>query len=259
MKVAFLGPEGTYTHQAADRYFGEYEGVSCSTVDEAVDSEADAAVIPFENSLGGGVGESIDLLREKDVDVTGEQKVKINHVLASETSKIENIDTVVSHPQALTQCREEIDRQGWDRRDSSSTAKAAKDLGENEAAICSRKAAEINGLNILSKDMQDEDSNTTRFLIIGGDKSEGNKTSLILEPGKDRPGLLANMLSCFSGHGINLSYIQSRPTRNGLGEYYFYIETDEERSTEEFQNALKCVKSYSDVKILGSYLKDSSI
>lgn len=213
------------------------------------------AVIPFENSLGGGVGEAIDILREKDLQVTGEVLVKIDHVLASKNS-IEEIEKVRSHPQALTQCRQMIQENGWEEVESSSTAKAAEEIKENEAAICSRLAAELNDLEILEESVQDEDSNTTRFLVIGGEKEkETEKTSFVLEPGEDRPGLLGSMLSCFSGHGINLSYIQSRPTRDGLGQYYFYVEAEESEDSEEMMDAVDCLETYADIKNLGSYRK----
>jgi prephenate dehydratase len=216
---------------------------------------ADVAVIPFENSLGGGVGEAIDILREKDLKVTGEVLVKIDHVLASKNS-IEEIEKVRSHPQALTQCRQMIQENGWEEVESSSTAKAAEEIKENEAAICSRLAAELNDLEILEESVQDEDSNTTRFLVIGGEKEkETEKTSFVLEPGEDRPGLLGSMLSCFSGHGINLSYIQSRPTRDGLGQYYFYVEAEESEDSEEMMDAINCLETYAEIKNLGSYRK----
>lgn len=253
MKVAFLGPRGTYTHQAADQYFSDYEGVTCSSIKESVEA-AEIAVIPFENSLGGGVGEAIDLLREKDIRVTGEVLVEIDHVLASKNA-LDEIEKVRSHPQALSQCRKMIEENGWEQIESSSTAKAAQELGDKEAAICSRLAAELNDLEIIEESVQDESSNTTRFLVIGGEEEQGcEKTSLVLEPGEDKPGLLSSMLSCFSGHEINLSYIQSRPTRNGLGDYYFYVEA-ETGNTKQFQNALKCLETYTDVKNLGSYRK----
>ncbi|MFQ3275328.1 MAG: prephenate dehydratase [Candidatus Nanohaloarchaea archaeon] len=149
-----------------------------------------------------------------------------------------------------------IEENGWEEVESSSTAKAAEEIEENEAAICSRLAAELNDLEILRESVQDEKSNTTRFLVIGGEKeTEPGKTSFVLEPGDDRPGLLGSMLSCFSGHGINLSYIQSRPTRDGLGEYYFYVEAEENENSESMEEAMRCLKTYADVKNLGSYRK----
>lgn len=254
MKVAFLGPRGTYTHQAADEYFENYEAEPCSSIKEIVGKEADAAVIPFENSLGGGVGEALDVLRERDVEITGEQKVDIDHVLLSRESELSDIDTVRSHPQALSQCKEFLQDRNWGEIESSSTARAAEEINGGEAAIASRLAGELNDLNVLAESIQDKESNRTRFFVLGGDiGDEPDKTSLILEPGSDRPGLLGSMLSCFSGHGINLSYIQSRPTRNGLGEYYFYVEADADAGSKQFENALECIKTYADVKLLGSY------
>jgi prephenate dehydratase len=253
VRVAFLGPKGTYTHQAVEDYFEDYEEVLCSSISEIIEADADAAIIPFENSLGGGVGKSIDLLREKDVEVTGEHTVEIDHVLVSNEEDISEIERVRSHPQALSQCRELLKQKEWGEVESSSTAKAAEDISEGEAAICSSLAAELNDLNVLAEDIQDRKSNTTRFFILNNGREEGEKSSLILEPGVDRTGLLESMLSCFSGHGINLAYIQSRPTRDGLGKYYFYVEAEADQEDENFQKAMECLQTYADVKLLGSY------
>lgn len=255
MRVAVLGPEGTYTHQAAEEYFDSYEPVFCSSIKEAIERDTEATVVPFENSLAGGVGKSIDLLREKDVEVVGEQLVRINHALLSKESDVSEIESIKSHPQALGQCREIIEKNQWEEVETSSTAKAAQEVEEGEAAIASELAGELNDLNILEAEIQDNSSNTTRFLILG-DKSEGergDKTSLVLEPKEDYPGLLHSMLSCFSGHGINLSYIQSRPTQDGIGHYYFYLEAEADQEEENFQKAVKCLETYSKTDILGSY------
>ncbi|MFB6292623.1 MAG: prephenate dehydratase [Candidatus Nanohaloarchaea archaeon] len=252
-KVAFLGPRGTYTHQAVEDYFEDYEAVPCSSLQDIFDADADAAVIPFENSLGGGVGKSVDLLREKDAEVTGEVKVRIDHVLLSREEDIEDIEKVRSHPQALSQCRDFLSGHDWEEVESSSTAKAAEEVGKGEAAIASRLAGELNDLNVLAEDIQDRETNTTRFLVLNGESREGDKTALVLEPGEDRPGLLHSMLSCFSGHGINLSYIQSRPTRDGLGEYYFFVEAEVDRRDDSFRKARRCLETYADVNVLGSY------
>lgn len=253
MKVALLGPEGTFTHEAVEEYFDNYEPVFCSTIKEVFKADADAAIIPFENSIGGGVGESIDYLHGSNVDITGEQRLKIEHCLVSEEQSIEEIDTIRSHPQALDQCRGIIEKHGWEEIESSSTAKAAQEIGKGEAAIASRTAAEINDLNVLEEDVSDNGSNVTRFMILNGETSEGEKTAMIIEPGEDRPGLLESMLSCFSGHGINLSHIQSRPTKTGLGEYFFYIEAEADQNSEEFQKTLTCLETYANVQVLGSY------
>lgn len=261
MKVAVLGPKGTFTHQAAEEYFEDYDPVFCSTISEAVKCESDVAVIPFENSLGGSVMESIDLFREiEDIQIRGEKIIPVRHFLLSKEESIEDIEVVKSHPQALGQCKEFLSKHDWEREEVSSTAKAAQEVEENEAAIASKLAGKLNGLNFLKEDTQDRTSNETRFFILGGNgqKLENrDKTSLILVPGKDRPGLLHSMLSCFSGHGINLSYIQSRPTKETLGEYFFFVEAEADLKSDRLQKALQCLKTYSDVKVLGSYPADT--
>lgn len=254
MKVALLGPEGTYTHQAAEQYFDNLEPVFCSTLGEVFESDA-VKFVPFENSLGGGVSESADLLRKNDVEVTGEQRLEINHALVSSEENIEDVEKVRSHPQALEQSRSLIEEHGLEEVEASSTAKAAEEAKgqDGEAALASELAAELNDMNVLGTSVQDTENNVTRFLVVDGENGGGDRSLLILEPGEDRPGLLGSMLSCFSGHGINLSYIQSRPTKEGLGDYYFLVEAEADSDEREFKLAEKCLETYAEVKVLGSY------
>lgn len=259
MKVALLGPEGTYTHQAAEHYFSDYTPVFCSTPAAMLESDVETMIIAFENSLGGGVEGMIDRLRVQDVTITGEQILGIDHCLLSRESDIDAIDRVRSHPQALTQCESLISNHGWETLETPSTANAASTAGPNEAALASAFAGDVYGLNILEESVQDTDSNATRFLILNGPTGGSNdKTSLILDPTEDRYGLLHSMLGCFSGHEINLSYIQSRPTKRELGDYYFYIEAETDRSSEPFENARRCLETYSEIEVLGSYPSDAS-
>lgn len=249
-EVALLGPEGTYTHQAAKKHFGEFKPVFCSTIREVFNSETETKFVPVENSLGGGVADTVDLLRETDNKVTAEVVLPINHALISD-SKLSEIETVKSHPQALSQSQNIISEHGWDENETDSTAKAVEEITENEAAIASEIAAEINDKPILKKEIQDTDTNITRFFVLNGDSQPKNKTSIILEPGEDRPGLLHSMLSCFAGHQVNLSNIQSRPTKNKLGDYYFYVEA--QAADQRIEKAVKCLETYAEVKILGKY------
>ena len=254
MKVALLGPKGTYTHEAAMRYFGdELEPVFCSTIPEVFDSEIETKLVPFENSLGGGVSDSLDRLRTEDVNITGEQRLLIDHCLLSNEESIDEIEKVVSHPQALNQCRELIEKHGFQTEEFSSTAGAAENLEEGEAAIASRAAAEVYDLNILKESVQDSDGNITRFMILNGDQTERQKTSMVLEPGEDRPGILQSMLGCLSGHSVNLSFIQSRPTREKLGEYFFFVEAEAGTDQENMKKAVECLETYAKVDIIGSY------
>lgn len=250
LKVALLGPEGTYTHQAAKKYFGDFEPDYCSTIREVFESNTGTKFVPVENSLGGGVSDTVDLLRETNNEITAEVVLGINHALISNTD-LGDIEEIKSHPQALAQSQEIINKHGWKEVETDSTAKAVEGLEGGEAALASEVAAEINNVPILQKSVQDTDSNTTRFFVLNGDSERGEKTSLILEPGEDRPGLLHSMLSCFAGHQINLSNIQSRPTKKGLGEYFFYVEA--EIKDKNLGNALKCLETYADVKKLGEY------
>ncbi len=253
MKVALLGPSGTYTHQAAEKYFEDLEPVFCSTIREVFESEVDAKLVPIENSLGGGVTDTIDLLREKDVTVTGEVVLPIQHALISKEETIEDVEKVRSHPQALAQCQNIIEEHGWETEETGSTAAAVEQLEQGEAALASEIAAEINEKNILEKSVQDRNVNVTRFLILNGEPEAREKSSLILEPGEDRPGLLHAMLSCFAGHEINLTHIQSRPTKEKLGEYYFFVEA--EASGEKLQKAITALETYGGVQQLGEYRK----
>ena len=251
MKVALLGPEGTYTHQAAEKYFEGLDPVFCSTIRDVFKSDTEAKLVPIENSLGGGVTDTIDLLREKDEKISGEVVLPIQHALISSEESTEDIEKVKSHPQALAQCQEIIEKYGWETEETNSTADAVEGLEEGEAALASEIAAEINGKNILRKSVQDRDVNVTRFLVLNGESKEREKSSLILEPGEDRPGLLHAMLSCFAGHEINLSHIQSRPTKEKLGEYFFYVEA--EASDEKLQKAITALETYGEVQNLGEY------
>ena len=249
-KVALLGPEGTYTHQAAKKYFGEFEPDFCSTIRDVFKSDTEIKFVPVENSLGGGVSDTVDLLREKDNEITAEIALPIRHALISD-SDLEEIEVIKSHPQALAQCQELITEHGWEEVEADSTAKAVEQLETGEAALASEIAAELNDKQILRKSVQDKDTNTTRFFVLNGPAEAHEKASLILEPGEDRPGLLHSMLSCFAGHQVNLSHIQSRPTKKKLGEYYFYVEA--EAADERLEPAIKCLETYAEVKPLGRY------
>lgn len=250
-KVALLGPEGTYTHQAAEKQFDDLNPRFCSTIKQVFESDVDVKLVPIENSLGGGVTDTIDLLKNSSEAVTGEIVLPIQHSLVSNEEDIEDIDTVVSHPQALAQCQDIISKHDWSEKESNSTAEAVEELEVGEAALASEIAADINNRNILAKSVQDKDTNVTRFLVLNGEVEDKGKTSLVLEPEEDRPGILHAMLSCFSGHEINLTHIQSRPTKERLGEYYFYVEA--QASEEKLQNAVTALETYGEVQNLGEY------
>jgi prephenate dehydratase len=252
MKVALLGPEGTFTHQAADMYFDNLEPVFCSTIRDVFDSDIEVKFVPIENSLGGSVTDTVDLFHRSDEEITAEVKLTIRHALVSDEESIDDVDMVVSHPQGIAQSQEIIDRYDWDVREASSTAAAVDELGSGEAAFASEIAADLNDKNVLQSSVQDSNSNVTRFFVLNGPEETDEKSAMILEPGEDRPGLLHSMLACFAGHHINLSHIQSRPTKEEIGKYYFYVEA-QEGAGETLDNALQCLDTYGDVQVLGSF------
>jgi len=251
VKVALLGPKGTYTHQAAEKYFEDLEPVFCSTIREVFNSETEVKFVPVENSLGGGVSDTLELLKKGNDTVTAEVHLPIQHALISEEDSRSNIEKVKSHPQALSQSQNIIEQHGWEKEETNSTASAVEDLEKGEAALASEIAAKINKKDILQKSVQDTDSNVTRFFVLNGEPDAQEKTALVLEPGEDRPGLLHAMLSCFAGHQVNLTHIQSKPTKRKLGEYYFYVEAD--AAGEKLQNTIDCLETYADVLKLGEF------
>ncbi|MFW6041170.1 MAG: prephenate dehydratase [Thermoplasmatota archaeon] len=251
MKVAVLGPEGTFTHQAAHVYFDNLEPAFYSSLIEVFESDIKTKIVPFENSLGGSVDQTIDLLKEKENYITNEQIIKISLNLVS-IDKLSNLKRVYSHPKAFSQCQKLMSEYQWETIEMSSTAKAAQIVGASEGAIASKLAAQINNLNILKRDVQDKTS-YTRFLILNDETKGGNKTSFILEPGKDYPGLLKDILSCFADRHINLSYIQSRPTKNKFGEYFFYLEAEVSRTDGSYEGLIDDLKKLTRVKVVGTY------
>lgn len=263
MKIGVLGPEGSYSEKAAKRwepqaelkYFGDFEEVLSAV--EAAEVEAGAA--PLENSLEGAVGQTMDLLLRLQVQIIGEVNLPIRHCLLGKGGS--EIKVILSHPQALAQCRQYIRREfpTVEVRTTGSTSHAAKLAQEfpEMAAIAGAGAAEKYGLLVLAKDIQDTAENVTRFAIVGKKMtlaSGRDKSSLVIYLDKDRPGALHDILQEFAMRKINLTRIESRPSRRGLGDYYFYIDLEGHISDFLVQEALKGIeKRAAMVKVLGSY------
>lgn len=264
--IAYLGPEATYTHQAAVRNFGaslEYEAMSTiPDVFAAVErGDADYGVIPIENSTEGAVFHSMDALVESDLHICSQVYLPIEHCLISQSS-LDGITEVHSKDQALGQCRE------WLRRnlpnaqlvDANSTA-AAVELAKARpevAAVASSLAAELYGLSVVERGVQDKLNNVTRFLVIGRTQAkplgEGrDKTSLVISL-KDQSGALESALKPFASRGINLSKIESRPSRREAWEYFFFIDLIGHYQDAAVQAALAELEAHCEfVKWLGSY------
>jgi chorismate mutase/prephenate dehydratase len=268
MTIAYLGPEGTFTHAAALKHFGgSVKTVALSTIDEVFrEVEAGAAnygVVPVENSSEGMVNHTLDSFMNSSLRICGEVTLRIHHhFLMSDGSKPEQVTRVYSHQQSLAQCRQWLDSH-WpkvERIAVNSNAEAAKRTKEewHAAAIAGDTAAELYGLTKYAENIEDHPDNTTRFLIIGQQvvKSSGDdKTSLIVST-KDRPGALYQLLGHFQDLGVNLTRIETRPDKSRTWAYVFFIDFEGHEQDESVKNVLNRLEKASvQLKLLGSYPK----
>lgn len=269
-RVAFLGPSGTNTHEAAVQYFGSaFEPLPCGTPDEICSAVmrgphaggSDYGVIAIENSIEGIVSANLDLLANSEVTISAEVALIIHHYLLSNT-ELGQITTVYSHPHAIAQCRSWLLNHvpGAALIPVSSTARGAEMAREESgaAAIGSALAANLYSLQIVARNIEDLAHNKTRFFVIApplkAPRSSGrDKTSLaFLAP--DKTGALVRVLDVFQRHGINLSMIQSRPSRQAAWEYRFFADLQAHREDATLQAALAELQDHTvSVKILGSY------
>ncbi len=270
MKVAFQGERGAYSESAVYTFFGdETEVRPCRDLTEVFESvgkeEVPVGVVPVENSLEGSVNQTYDLFLTHNLKVSGEVIIKISHCLiANPSTSLEAVKTVYSHPQALAQCRSFLERLGSDLIPTYDTAGSVKMLKEkglkNAAAVASKKAAEIYGMKILAKEIEDIPTNYTRFFVISKNdshKTGKDKTSIIFAA-THTPGALYQALGEFAKRNINLTKIESRPTKQKAWEYNFYLDFEGHRTEENCADALKALeKSGAFIKILGSYPKAS--
>ena len=268
VKVAFQGEKGAYSEMAVYKFFGSSVDVKpCrdfKDVFEGVEKqEAQHGVVPVENSLEGSINQTYDLFLKHDLKVCGEVVVRVSHCLvANKGTALEQVKTVYSHPQALAQCRNFLERSGWDLIPTYDTAGSAKMLKEKKlkdaAAIASEKAAELYGLKILAREIEDNPNNYTRFFVLSKEDSPktGNDKTSIIFAAAHKPGSLYQALGEFAKRGISLTKIESRPTKQTPWEYNFYLDFEGHRSEPRCIEALKALKEYSAfIKILGSYPK----
>jgi chorismate mutase / prephenate dehydratase len=268
VKIAFQGERGAYSESAVFQFFGSNTQVEpCKDfrdVFEKVEKqETTYGVVPIENSLEGSVSQNYDLFLKYDLKVCGEIIVKIEHCLiANPGTSIADIKAVYSHPQALAQCRTFLEEMGREIIPTYDTAGSAKMLKEkamkNAAAIASQRAAELYGMQILAKDIADNPENYTRFFVLSKTDSKPtgkDKTSIIFSA-VHAPGSLYNALGEFAKREINLTKIESRPTKQTPWEYNFYLDFEGHRTEKRCAEALKALEKYAAfIKILGSYPK----
>lgn len=275
MRIAYLGPAGTFTEDAlrgALEAGSRYEPLRTPTIHEAILAvelgEAERALVPFENSIEGSVRSTLDTLAfdTKGVTIVGEHDFAVRAMLIARTDiELEQIETVISHPQPLAQCARFLREKLPDasRQSVESTAAAVKLVSELEApwaAIGAQAAAELYGCTILREGIEDEANNVTRFVWIapaGTESVPGSawKTSLVFsELGEDHPGALVNALREFSSREVNLTRIESRPLRLGLGRYMFFCDLEGALSEAPVAEAVEALRGKAEsVRILGSY------
>lgn len=267
-RVAYLGPLGSYTHQAAESRFGAMcEYFSHNTIMQAVksveDGRASYAVIPVENSQNGSVGETLDLLRETQLKIVAEIYMPIHHCFASRTHRIQEIEIIYSKDIAFGQCSNFLSEHSLDhiqRIAVDSTARAVQLAGENPkcAAICSPIAAKLYNTPILFENIENDSDNKTRFIVISDFKNQPcgrDKTSLCaLLANDDKPGAIYRLLYDIKDLNINMTLFQSRPKRAGKDfDYCFFIDID---GHIDDANVKELFKRYpNELKWLGSYLK----
>jgi chorismate mutase/prephenate dehydratase len=265
IKVAYLGPQGTFTHMACLKQFGAsaaavpVNGIK-DVFSEVERSRADYGVVPIENSTEGVVTHTLDLLAESQLKIAGEVVQEVSHNLLSRSGALADVKRIYSHPQAVAQCRDWLAQHASGTRvvEVYSTARAAE-LCRDEpdaAAIASELAARLYGLAVIQKRIEDNPNNSTRFLVIASrspERTGRDKTSVMVSV-KDRVGALYDMLKPFSEYGLNLTKIESRPSRRKAWEYLFYIDVEGHVDDRPVKQALEALRPQCQVlKVLGSY------
>jgi len=262
-KISFQGERGAYSEDAALSFFSTADTIPFSTFAEIIEATENGkthySVLPVENSLEGSVGESYDLLLSTSLSVVGEIYYRVRHCLIG-FDKIQNIDTVYSHPQALGQCRKFIQKHKLKTvpaYDTAGSVKMIKELGKkNIGCIASKRASEIYGVPTIAEEIEDNTNNYTRFLVLSKTKApRGNKTSIIFSV-KHEAGTLFNILKEFHDYKINLTKIESRPNKSTPWEYNFYVDFDGTQDDSKIAELLKKINQNSlFLKVLGSYNK----
>lgn len=267
--VACLGPSGTYSEAAAVRHFGHAANtLGCAALEDVFRTvetgKADFAVVPVENSSEGAVGRTLDLMTESPLKICGEIQLRIRHQLLVPPGldELGNVQRVFSHSQSLGQCQHWLNAYlpQAERIAVASNAEAARLASESEAAdaaaIAGELAGERYGLRVLAANIEDEATNTTRFLVLGPEipgPSGHDKTSLVLAT-RNRPGAIHDLLTPLARHGVSMTRLESRPSRTALWEYVFFVDVEGHCSDEAVADAIREVgEKASFCKVLGSY------
>jgi chorismate mutase/prephenate dehydratase len=270
LRVAFLGPPGTFSHQAALRHFGHLcEFVPCGAIRDVfaavARAEAVVGIVPVENTTEGIVTQTYDCLASSELTLCGEARVRISHQLLSRSGDRERVRRIASHPQPLAQCRRWLDAEmpGIERVEVASTVVAARLAAEDDsvAAIASAIAGEEHGLRRVATSIEDRPDNTTRFLVIGRDAPSpgGNDlTSAVFTLRRDESGALWRMLEPFARCRVNLTSIQIRPIEGKPWEYHFFLDVEGHRGEPRVREALDAAAAMANsARVLGSFPRAS--
>ena len=271
LKVAYCGVEGAFTHIAAGKIFPECSRVSYGDFKSAYNSvaggECDVAVLPIENSYAGEVGQTIDLIYKGSLYINGIYELKIHqNLLGLPDATVDDIKKVVSHSQAISQCREYINLRGFEAEEANNTAVAAKMVSDMKdksvGAIASAETAELYGLKILEADINKSSENTTRFAVLSKVRatSPSLSSSVLMFTVKNEAGVLANAISVIGKYGYNMTALRSRPLKKQSWQYYFYVEIDGDINTENGKKMIEELKMHCDnLKVAGTFAPHSQI
>lgn len=270
LEVAFLGPRGTFTQQAVIKHFGsavkEVPFLFFNEIFQAVESGyCQFGIVPVENSTEGVIAHTLDRFMDSSLQICGEVEIRVNQNLLGKMDNLKDIKEIYAHQQSLAQCRLWLQTHfaGISCVAVSSNAEAARIAAEDntKAAIASVLAAELYGLNILAANIEDQANNTTRFLVIGKQScvstfsTGADKTTILVSTG-NQAGALHKLLAPFAENGISMLHIESRPSRQGLWDYVFFIDIEGHRDDPSVAIALKSLQhNVKMLKILGSYPK----
>lgn len=268
-RVAYLGPAGTFSEEAAVRFFGSsIEHVPCASFDEvfraATAGSADFGVVPVENNTEGVVTRSLDLFLNSPLHIVGETSLLVRHNLLRQTQALNGISVVYAHPQALAQCQNWLNTHLPDaeRRAASSNAEGARLAAGNPAwaAIASERAAGEFGLHVAAPAIQDDAFNRTRFVVVclpqilAAPEASGHDCVSLIVSVPNQPGAVHDLLVPLKKHGVSMTRFESRPARSGQWEYYFYIDLQGHPSQEHVRAALHDLRQLcAFYKILGTY------
>ena len=268
MRIAYSGVEGAFAHIAAKNIFPDGKLISYPSFDEAYEAvsqgQCDCAVLPIENSYAGEVGQVIDLMFGGSLWVNGVYDLYIvQHLLGVDGAKLSDVRTVISHPQALSQCEAYIGRHGFEKQTASNTALAAQKVAElgdiHTAAIASYETAQLYGLQVLDHDINESRSNTTRFAVFSRVANESsnnrdNSTFLLFFTVRNEAGALAKAINVIGEYGFNMNILRSRPMRTLPWKYYFYVEAEGDDTSEKGRQMLKALSEQCDMlKVVGRY------